>query len=95
MANTQKQNHLRQEETSRHCDIPEHVDLDLIYKTLMDMKSTLDVHITEESIYKPKVVELVNILDQSKGILWFIKLLSVALVAGWGIIYWIRDHIKF
>lgn len=80
-----------QQPPKKSCD---DIGLEHICDLLLDLKKTLDTHITEENIYKPKVVELVDILDKSKGVVWFIKVLSVVAVAGWGLVYWIRDHIK-
>ena len=62
---------------------------------LYDMKVKLEAHIEEETEYKPKLLQLILILEQSKGVVAFLKASVYIIGLGLAILYWCREHVKF
>lgn len=66
---------------------------------LWDCLTTLDKKLTEhlesDKIYKPKIIELVEILDQSKGVITFIRWSAIVVGAIVSIWLFVKDHLNF
>lgn len=62
---------------------------------LTDLHQKLDAHIKEEAALKPQLVELISLLERSKGALVLIKWLSVAVTALAGLYAWASQHLTW
>ena len=51
----------------------EEPDLQRIYELVMELDNKITNHIAEESQYKPKVIAMAEVFEQSKGAITFIK----------------------
>lgn len=77
-------------------------DTDVIIRLLQGLTSRLDAHIddfqslkTEFEILKPRLEEVVEIVERSKSIIWFVRAIIYVLaplVTGY---LWVKSHIKF
>lgn len=75
-------------------DVMGETDYNELRDLMHELKNTLQSHIEQEKEFRPKVEELVTILERSKGVVTFIKILAyigapVALFLGW-----FKDHVK-
>lgn len=69
--------------------------MDDVVDLLRDLDNKLETHLAEEKELRPKVIELVDILQKSKGAIAFIKL-SVTVAGAVAIaLAWAKDHIKW
>lgn len=71
-----------------------HSDLSEIWELLHAIDKKIDLHIKEEDAYRPKVVELVEILEKSKGAITLIKILVGVIAPTIAALVWLRDHVK-
>lgn len=65
-----------------------------VWALVHEMKAKLEAHIEEETEYKPKLMQLLLILEQSKGVVAFLKAsvyVGGSLIA---LLYWCKEHIK-
>ena len=69
-------------------------DLEAIWELLLDIKATQDVHLAEEKEIKPKLMELLSLLERSKGIIVFVKWTAAISVAFAAFLVWAKEHIK-
>ena len=74
----------------------EHKEYDLatLWELLHTVDKKLDLHMQQYAINAPKVDELVQLLDRSKGILIFLTWASVIASALGAMFLWLKDHIK-
>lgn len=70
------------------------VDLDSIWEFLHSIDKKIDTHLIEDEVYRPKMLELVSILEKSKGAVLVFKLLFYIGAPLAALVYWIRDHVK-
>jgi len=68
--------------------------LDSIWQLLTDLNNKFEAHIEEEKHIKPSLVELVDILQKSKGVIIFLKFLLYIAAPIAAFVYWIKDHVK-
>lgn len=74
-------------------ELPEKTD-DELWKLLHEIKESLVLHMRQEAAMRPKLEELVTILERSKGIIVFLKLcLYIGAPLG-AFIAWAKDHVK-
>ena len=66
-----------------------------IWELLHAINLKLENHIVEEDTYKPKLIQVAEILDRSKGIVAFLKFLVWASGAIWIAAQWWKDHFKW
>ena len=66
-----------------------------IIEMLVRMETKLDLHLAEEKLIRPKLEELVVILERSKGVLVLFRGMLYICAPALAIAYWIRDHVKF
>lgn len=69
-------------------------DLQAIWELLEEIKKAQDIHLAAEVELRPKLLELIGILEKSKGALFFLKaLIYVGGVVG-ACLLWAKDHVK-
>ena len=71
-----------------------HAELNDIWNLLRDLDKKVDLHLQEEEAFRPKMVELVSIMDKSKGAITLIKIIVAVAVPVYAAVIWAKDHIK-
>lgn len=66
-----------------------------IMEQLAKLTTLIETHIAEEQSLRPKLEELITILERSKGVVFFFKLLIYIGAPLAALIAWSKDHIKF
>jgi hypothetical protein len=70
------------------------VDLKEIWRLLREVEMLIKLHIEDEKQLRPKLQELILLLERSKGafilLRWFVFITTPVLVA----VYWVRDHVR-
>lgn len=74
-------------------ELPEKTDEEL-WKLLHEIKESLVLHMQQEQAMRPKLEELVTILERSKGVITFLKLCLYVVAPVAAFITWAKDHIK-
>lgn len=69
-------------------------DLTEIKTLLRELNSKVEAHLTEEKQLQPHLIELIDILQKSKGVVMLFKFLLYIGAPAAALIYWIKDHIK-
>jgi hypothetical protein len=80
-----------------HHSLPEdvvEVDLDEIWRVLREVEMLVKLHLEREEKMWPKVAELINLLERSKGALTLLKWISYVVAPLFFAIYWVRDHVR-
>lgn len=75
-------------------DIMSEAEYRALRELMNELKYTLELHIEQENEFRPKVVELVTILERSKGIIVFLKLVLYIGAPLLAFVAWAKDHIK-
>lgn len=70
------------------------VDYHSLRDLLHELKTTLELHIEQENEFRPKVEELVTILERSKGAVVFLKVVLYIGAPIFAFLAWAKDHIK-
>ena len=65
-----------------------------IWTTLRSVETTLNNHITEENIYKPQLLEAIEVMKNTKGVLAFLRGLFYILAPLGAFAVWAKEHIK-
>ncbi len=68
--------------------------LERIESLLKQMNDTMVAHITMEEALRPSLVELIDLLAQSKGILRFLRVVIFLIAPVIAALVWIKDHVK-
>ena len=68
--------------------------LDRIEALIKGMNDTLVAHIASEDALRPQLVELVDLLTQSKGVLRFLRVLIFMIAPIVAVVVWIKDHVR-
>jgi len=68
--------------------------LDSVWLLLSEVNTKISSHIEAEAHLRPHIEELVDILQKSKGIITFIKVLLYIATPVVAFIAWGKDHIK-
>ncbi len=82
-------------QTYDHRAHPAPVDLEAIWKLLRELEMSVKLHMEEEKELKPKLLELLSLLERSKGVFSFLR---IVLWVGGPLVafgYWVKDHIKW
>ena len=67
---------------------------DEILRELSELKVIMEAHIKEEQELRPRLLELLNLLERSKGAVAMVKgMMYIGAPIG-AAIYWIKDHVK-
>lgn len=66
-----------------------------IRELLYEIKTQQELHLEEEKKLRPKVEELVTILERSKGVVTFLKVCIYVGTPVAAFAVWAKDHIKF
>jgi hypothetical protein len=66
-----------------------------VWDLMTELNAKLESHIIEEGQIRPHLIELVDILQKSKGVVTFFKLLIYIGAPIAAIIAWGKDHIKY
>lgn len=74
-------------------ELPEKTDEEL-WKLLHEIKESLVLHMQQEQAMRPKLEELVTILERSKGVITFLKLWLYVVAPVAAFITWAKDHVK-
>lgn len=69
-------------------------DLTAIWELLHGIKETQEIHLSEEKSLRPKLEELITLMERSKGVITFFKLLIYIGAPVYAILTWAKDHIK-
>jgi len=70
----------------------EEPDLDKIWNLLREVDKKVDLHLQEESEYRPKLIELMALLERSKGALTLIKWTAAIVAASAAAGLWVTSH---
>ena len=70
-------------------------DLTQIWELLRDLDMKVQLHIQEESAYKPKMVELINILERSKGAITFMRYTTMLMAMAAAGYAWLSSHVTW
>jgi hypothetical protein len=70
------------------------LELKEIKDLLVHIKEKVDAHLDEEKHIQPHLIELVDILQKSKGVVTFFKLALYIGAPLAAIIAWSKDHLK-
>jgi len=73
----------------------EAVDLKAIWTVLRELEMGMKLHMKEEELWRPKLNEVLTIMERSKGVFLFLKLLIYVGTPVGALFYWIKDHVKF
>jgi hypothetical protein len=65
-----------------------------LWNLLREIKTSLDTHLAQEAVYQPKVIELIEVLDKSKGVITLIKVLVYLCAPLFALWAWAKDHVK-
>lgn len=68
--------------------------MDKMISELEQLKALFASHIKEESELKPRLIELLVLLERSKGAVSLLKALIYIGAPLTAITYWIKDHVK-
>jgi hypothetical protein len=68
--------------------------LEEIKSILDDLVLKFETHLTLEQEYKPKIMEVITLLEQSKGVIIFLKAVLYISAPVAGLIYWLKEHVK-
>ena len=66
-----------------------------IWELLHAINLKLENHIVEEETYKPKLIKAVEVLEQSKGVITFLKFAVWFTGIVWVVSQWAKDHFKW
>lgn len=69
-------------------------DLQEIWQLLNSIKEAQDKHLAAEAEIQPKLLELISILEKSKGALLFLKVLIYGGTLLGGLYVWAKEHLK-
>lgn len=69
-------------------------DLSEIKRLLQELNSKVEAHLTEEKQIQPHLIELIDILQKSKGVVLLFKFLLYIGAPFAALVYWIKDHVK-
>lgn len=69
-------------------------DLTEIKTLLKELNSKVEAHLAEEKQLQPHLIELIDILQKSKGVVLLFKFLLYIGAPFAALVYWIKDHVK-
>lgn len=69
-------------------------DLGAIWKLLHEIKEQQEIHLAQEAEIQPKLLELIALLERSKGAITLIKWTASIGTFIAAIVLWAKDHIK-
>lgn len=72
----------------------ENPDLGAIWKLLHEIKEQQEIHLAQDIELQPKLLELINLLERSKGAITLIKWTAYIGSFVAAIVLWAKDHIK-
>lgn len=67
---------------------------DEILRELSELKMIMEAHLKEEQDLRPRLLELLTILERSKGAILLLKTLFFIGAPVSAFVYWIKDHVK-
>lgn len=70
------------------------VSMEDLYNEIQKLNSKVEQHIVESEAMRPRLLELLVILEQSRGVIKFLKFLVYIAAPITAVIYWIKDHVK-
>lgn len=69
-------------------------DLSDIWDLLRAIDKKVDLHLADEAEFRPRLVELVGIMEKSKGAITLIKWCAYLGAPIYALILWFKDHVK-
>jgi hypothetical protein len=69
-------------------------DVQEIRGLMRDLKDSLERHMEQEENLRPHVLELITLLERSKGVITFLKVVLYISIPVLGVIAWAKEHIK-
>lgn len=69
-------------------------DTETLREILESLRRTLEDHMESEAAFRPKVEELIVVLERLKGVVTFLKVVIYIGGIGWAILSWAKDHVK-
>lgn len=70
-------------------------ETETLRELLESLRRTLEDHMEAEAAFRPKVEELIVVLERLKGVVTFLKVLLYISGTAWAVFAWARDHVKF
>jgi len=65
-----------------------------LHGLLMELKGIVNEHIRQENELRPRLEELLAIMERSHGVILFLKFLAYVGAPVGALIIWAKDHIK-
>lgn len=78
----------------RRKEAPRSADLNGLEAAIHRLADRFEKHMEEEEEIKPHLVELIDILQKSKGAITFMKFLIYAGGLIGAFVLWVKDHVK-
>lgn len=69
-------------------------DITEIKELLQELNSKVEAHFVEDKQLQPHLIELIDILQKSKGVVIFFRFLFYIGAPFAAVVYWIKDHVK-
>lgn len=69
-------------------------ELSEIKRLLQELNIKVEAHFAEDKQLQPHLVELIDILQKSKGVVLLFKFLLYIGAPFAALVYWIKDHVK-
>ena len=69
-------------------------DLSAIWELLHEIKLAQELHLQRDAEVQPKLLELISVLEKSKGALTLIKWLAAVCSFTAAAVIWAKDHLK-
>ncbi len=70
-------------------------ETETLREIMESLRRTLEDHMEVEAAFRPKVEELIVVLERLKGVVTFLKVLLYISGTAWAVLVWVRDHVKF
>lgn len=81
-------------EPERRHEVVSESDTKAIWELLREVEQKIDTHLTEENLYRPQLLEAIEVMQNTKGVLAFLRGLVYFLVPLGALFAWLKDHLK-
>ncbi len=68
--------------------------LETVVQLLWELNTKLEQHLEQDRLAQPQLKELVDILQKSKGVYIFFRILLYVGAPLCAAIYWVKEHVK-
>ena len=68
--------------------------LEEIRDMLQQINLKLELHLAEDKIYKPQLLQAIQLLERSKGAVWLLTIIIAGSGLAWSVVVWAKKHIN-